>query len=54
MKVCLGSLVLLVAATIVGCAEKKVESTYELSEVEQLLKEHPELDDPPPPQYREK
>ncbi|GAA5510283.1 hypothetical protein [Novipirellula caenicola] len=45
--------VLLLAVCSVGCAEKKVEKSYSASDVEQLLKDHPELSDPPPPEYAE-
>ncbi|QDV42360.1 hypothetical protein Enr13x_22050 [Stieleria neptunia] len=52
MKILVYWFALLLAVSSVGCAEKKSEKTYELSEVEQLLKDHPELNDPPPPEYR--
>ncbi len=53
MRACVCSLLLLLTVSLVGCAEKKAESAYTLSDVEQLLKDHPELNDPLPPQYSE-
>ncbi|WP_173405141.1 hypothetical protein [Novipirellula maiorica] len=46
-------IVLLLAVCSVGCADKEVEKAYSASDVEQLLKDHPELNDPPPPEYAE-
>ncbi len=45
--------VLLLAVCSVGCAEKNVEKSYDASDVEQLLKDHPELSEPPPSEYDE-
>ncbi|QEG01919.1 hypothetical protein Mal15_60000 [Stieleria maiorica] len=54
MKFFAHSLVLLLVLCSAGCAEEKPERTYGASEIEQLLMEHPELNDAPPPEFQEK
>ncbi|MCM2370283.1 hypothetical protein [Aporhodopirellula aestuarii] len=43
---------LLLVVSSVGCAEEEAERAYEMSDVEQLLIEHPELAEPPPAEYQ--
>ncbi|EMI57294.1 hypothetical protein [Rhodopirellula sallentina] len=52
MKVTAHLLVLALVVTSIGCAEEKPERAYDISDVEQLLIDHPELAEPPPPEYR--
>ncbi|TWU09773.1 hypothetical protein Poly21_55180 [Allorhodopirellula heiligendammensis] len=52
MKICLSLLVLSLAIYLTGCAKKEVQPTYELSDVEQMLKDHPELSEAPPAEFR--
>ncbi|EMI45539.1 hypothetical protein [Rhodopirellula sp. SWK7] len=54
MKFFVHSFILLLAVCAVGCADDKPARTYDISDVEQLLIDHPELAEPPPAEYRVK
>ncbi|QDV83659.1 hypothetical protein [Planctomycetes bacterium TBK1r] len=54
MKFFTHAFVLLLVIGSAGCAEEEPERTYNASDIEQLLMEHPELNDAPPPEFREK
>ncbi|TWU37890.1 hypothetical protein Q31b_46790 [Novipirellula aureliae] len=53
MKFLVHLFVLLLVVASVGCgANEEAVKTYDVSDVEQLLIDHPELADPPPPEFR--
>ncbi|MCM2372221.1 hypothetical protein [Aporhodopirellula aestuarii] len=54
IRICSFLVLILSVVGFAGCADEKPARTYSASDIEQLLKEHPELNDAPPEEFRVK